>query len=78
MWWYFVKLKDDKETVTYGYGLETREATGVFEYDKKTEETRIIKYAKNHSEADQEIDPLPAHLLVKVYNAPEEKMIAFG
>jgi hypothetical protein len=78
MWWYFVKLKEDKETVTYSYGFEAKELTGVFDYDKRTDETRIIKYADNHSEADQKADPLPAHLLIKEYGAPDEKMIAFG
>jgi hypothetical protein len=78
MWWYFLKLKEDKETVTYSYGLETKQLTGVFEYDKKTDTTNIIKYADNHTEADQKVDPLPAYLLIKKYGAPDERMIAIG
>ena len=78
MWWYFIKLKEDKDFVTYSYGFETREVTGVFEYDKKTDTTKIIKYADNHTEKDQKIDPLPAYRLVKEHGAPDKWTIAFG
>jgi hypothetical protein len=78
MWWYFVKLIENSRSVTYSYGFESKELTGVFEYDKKTDATKVIKYADNHSEGDQKIDPLPAHRLVKSYGAPQERIIAFG
>jgi hypothetical protein len=78
MWWYFVKLLENSRSVTYSYGLESKELTGVFEYDKNSDVTTIIKYADNHSEEDQKIDPLPAQRLVKSYGAPQERIIAFG
>jgi hypothetical protein len=74
MWWYFVKLTETGHSVTYSYGFESHELTGVFEYDKKTDKTKIIKYADNHSEKAQ----IPAHRLVKLCGAPQERMIAFG
>ena len=78
MWWYFKKEIEDDKTVTYRYGFESKEMTGLFVYDKKTGETAIIKYAEHHSEKDQVIDPLPAYTLVTKYGAPDEKMIAIG
>jgi len=78
MWWYFIKITEDENIVSYKYGFETKEVTGIFEYDKKTNTTKIIKYAENHSEEMQRIDPLPAYILVKKYNSPDKRMIAFG
>ena len=78
MWWYFKKEREDDNTVTYRYGFESKELSGSFVYDKKTDVTTIIKYAKNHSEKNQQIDPLPTYRLVKSYGAPDEKMIAIG
>ena len=78
MWWYFVKLKETNEVVTYKYGFETKEVSGIFEYEKTTCITKIIKYAENHTEAMQKIDPLPASILVKEHGSPDERMIAFG
>jgi hypothetical protein len=78
MWWYFLKLSESEKHVTYSYGFESKELTGVFEYNKKTDTTNIIKYANNHSEGDQKADPLPAYMLVKICGAPNERVIAFG
>jgi hypothetical protein len=78
MWWYFLKLNETEKTVIYSYGFESKELTGVFEYDKKTDTTNVIKYANNHTAADQKADPLPAFMLVKTYGAPDERVIAFG
>ena len=78
MWWYFIKMKENKDIITYKYGLETKVVTGIFEYNKKTDTTKIIKLADNHAEAQQKADPLPAYILVKEHGAPNEKMIAFG
>jgi hypothetical protein len=78
MWWYFLKLTEDDKSVTYSYGFESKELTGVFKFDKRTEMTEILKYANSHTAADQKSDPLPAYMLVKKLGAPQEKMIAFG
>ena len=78
MWWHFIKQKEDDNIITYEYGFETRVVTGMFEYDKKADTVKIIKYADNHTEAQQKADPLPVYLLIKKYGSPERKTIAFG
>jgi hypothetical protein len=78
MWWYFVKLNQTKDIVIYSYGYESKELTGVFEYNRKTQETKIIKFATNDSESVQKVFPIPAYRLVVKYGAPDERIVAIG
>jgi hypothetical protein len=78
MWWFFKKVSEDDKTITYNYSFESKDLTGLFVYDKMTGETTVIKYAINHNERDQKIDPLPAFTLINEYGSPDEKMIAIG
>ena len=78
MWWYFVKLKETETIITYAYGFESKQTTGIFEYDKtKTEKmVTIIKYADNHKES-KDIQ-YTAYKLVTKYGNLEKKIIAYG
>ena len=76
MWWYFIKEKEDNNSVTYSYGYESRDTTGQFEYDKINNKAKVLKYAENHSE---KIDiQYPAYQLVSDYGSLDRKMIAYG
>jgi len=76
MWWYFVKLNETENMFIYSYGFESKETTGQFEYDKKTNKINILNYAKNHFE-NTDIQ-LAAYQLVKDHSDLEHKIIAYG
>ena len=78
MWWYFLKLTQNEKTVTYSYGYESKELTGVFECNIKTKDIKIIKYAMNHTEKDQAVFPIPVCHLIDTHKIPDEKIIAIG
>jgi hypothetical protein len=54
MLWYYDKISDDDVSVVYAYGWNTKETTGQFKYDKKTEKIDIIKIAENDDQKGAE------------------------
>jgi hypothetical protein len=54
MLWYYDKISDSDDSVAYAYGWNTKETTGQFKYDKKTENLEILKPADNDDQKGAE------------------------
>jgi len=51
MAWYYEKLNEDETMVVYGYGSETKKATGQLKYDKTTGKYSVLKVADNDTQS---------------------------
>ena len=80
MWYVFRKMTETKNSILYAYGFESEETTGQFEYDKSSEETRILKFSDKHTEEVRNIKHFnfTVYKLIHKYGAPDERMIAYG
>ena len=74
MWWHFVKLNENDSSITYAFGYESRNTTGIFEYDKKK---AIITKDFDGDTTYYEFD-LAILQLIEDYGAPDKKTIAYG
>ena len=50
MWWFIKKIEEDDTYVTYAYGYESKDLTGVFSVSKDFSHYNIFEYAKNDDE----------------------------
>jgi len=77
MAWYYEKQEEDQAMVIYGYGPETKEATGQLMYNKNTKEITILKIADNDTQFGA--DWAAGHLLDVVKDGyPDNKIIMIG
>jgi hypothetical protein len=75
MWYYFKKKSEKNGIFVYDYGYQSKEMTGEVRFNKLTNETNVIKLAKND---DGKIQIPPVYSVVVRHNAPYEQMIAYG
>jgi hypothetical protein len=50
MLWFYNKLSEDDNTVTYAYGWNTRETTGQLMFNKITQDVSVLKIADNDTD----------------------------
>lgn len=79
MWWFVKKKHEDENSITYTYGMGSREQTGEVFFDKKTEKFTLIRLAENDLQTGVERF-LYQHLyrVIKKEGSPSERLIAIG
>jgi len=79
MWWFVKKISDNSDKVIYSYGFETKEQSGIIEFDKKVEELSLTKLADGDNEKIASRF-LFRHLyrIIVEENCPNERQIAIS
>ena len=79
MWWFYKKKTVTDDVIQYEYGAATKELSGLLEYNKKTDEYRVIAVAKGDTKRTAEKFCF-RHLykLIFVEHCPPERQIACG
>lgn len=79
MWWFIKKIEEDDIYVTYAYGYESKDLTGVFSVAKDFSHYNIFEYAKNHnSDAFRELFCQPLFSTLRKFGFVDSQMIAIG
>jgi hypothetical protein len=77
MLWYFDKISEDKNSVIYAYGWNTKETSGQFFYDKTNNELSVLKIADNDTQKGAEWAMSHFPTLIKE-SFPDKRKILIG
>lgn len=78
MWAKFKKISETSTGVFYNYGFESHRLTGKIEFNKETEEIKVLKYAENDDENKANIFTKRWVYKLLLEKFPKERMIAIG
>lgn len=79
MWWFVKKTVDNTDKVIYSYGFETKEQSGIVEFDKKAEQFSLAKLAIGDNE--KLVSRFLFRQLYRIIteeNCPNERQVAIG
>lgn len=79
MWWFYRKKIDNNDIVQYEYGAATKDVSGCIEYNRKTDEYKVVSVADGDSiKTAESFCFRHIYKLIFKEGCPQERQIACG